>query len=274
MSGVAWLDGVFAPDASVSVHDPGLQRGLGLFETMGAWGGRLPLWERHLDRLRRSAEVCGIAARPPASLRASAEELLRRCDCAEGILRLTVTVAAGTAGVRTLLTCRPRDGRVEPLQIGRSTLRRGLGDWTASHKLTSRAFYELARQSSVAPSGQPPFDDTLIEAADGRPLETTYGNLFVAVDGRLVTPPNFGELLPGVARAALLDALGNDLVTLADIPRSALDRARPFWVTNAVYGPRLAVLPDPERPQPDPAAPDITALDARLRDAWQSLLGS
>ena len=83
---VVWLDGRIVDPAGprLAIDDPGVRWGEGLFETMRAEGGRVPLLERHLDRLRASAAALGLD--PDARPR-------RRCATA-----VAAALAAGDGG--------------------------------------------------------------------------------------------------------------------------------------------------------------------------------
>jgi branched-chain amino acid aminotransferase len=82
-----------------------------------------------------------------------------------------------------------------------------LGGWYApgyllrEHKLTSH-FHGVQGRRLAQAAG---FDDALLVAHDGRVGETTNANVALLSGGALVTPSVDG-LLPGVCRAALLDA--------------------------------------------------------------------
>ncbi len=70
----------------------------------------------------------------------------------------------------------------------------------AAHKLVERSCYDRARAQARAAG----FDDALLVDAAGYLLETTVANVFVQLGGLLVTPPDDGRILPGIARAALI----------------------------------------------------------------------
>jgi len=59
---LVYLDGRFIPaeQAMVSVFDHGFLYGDGIYETMRAYGGRIFLLDKHLSRLKRSAEAIGL----------------------------------------------------------------------------------------------------------------------------------------------------------------------------------------------------------------------
>ena len=68
MSHVAWLDGALVDpaQAALPITDPGVRWGDGLFETMRAERGQVPLLERHLERLLASCEALMIDPAPSA----------------------------------------------------------------------------------------------------------------------------------------------------------------------------------------------------------------
>src|SRR5690606_10621890 len=111
---------------------------------------------------------------------------------------------------------------------------------TAAHKSSSRLFYVLAQRLARAAGA----DEALLCAIDGAVLETEVGNLFGQLDGRWVTPPADGRLLPGVARQVLLEGLAaaGSPAEERELGLDELARAERLVVTNAVHGPRPAVL--------------------------------
>ncbi|MBV8231221.1 MAG: aminotransferase class IV, partial [Planctomycetaceae bacterium] len=81
-----WVGGRVVPDdqLSVSVLDRTFEHGLGLFETLRSWSGRATLLDRHLSRLRRSAEELGLLIDPSALPDAEAVAILLRANGVEG----------------------------------------------------------------------------------------------------------------------------------------------------------------------------------------------
>src|SRR5688500_2010559 len=76
----AWIDGAWCAASAVV---PGTQ---GAFETIGAFASGLPLWRRHLHRLRHAAARLDLPWHLPRGLRASALALLHHNG--HGVLRL------------------------------------------------------------------------------------------------------------------------------------------------------------------------------------------
>ena len=97
--------------------------------------------------------------------------------------------------------------RAAPRARARPAPADGPGGWYApgyalrEHKLTSH-FHGIQGRRLAVPAG---YDDALLVSHDGRVGEATNANIALFAGGALVTPTVDG-LLPGVCRAALLDA--------------------------------------------------------------------
>jgi branched-chain amino acid aminotransferase len=234
---VAWLDGALVEPraAALSIDDPGVRWGEGLFETMRAEAGRVALLERHLARLRASADALGLAPMPDAGrMRAAVDEALAAFGPRRARVRLIATPRP------TLLV------EVAPLDAGPATARaRSLrGAWLpddrlAEHKSLSYARHRLSQRRAEAAGA----DHALLLDARGRLGEAALASVFCAVGGDLVTAPATG-LLPGVARAVVLEALGGRQRALDEDAWRAADE---IVLTNAVRG-AVAVVEVDGRP--------------------------
>jgi para-aminobenzoate synthetase/4-amino-4-deoxychorismate lyase len=199
--------------------------GAGVFETMLVRDGRPVRVKRHLARLAASVEVLYGRSLPA------------------GTAGLVVEAAAAESGepARLRLSARPVGGRLElaivtaavgvrPLSVGLRTMTvpGGLG----AHKWVDRRLVDAFEQL-VSPD-QPLFCDL-----DGRVLEASRSNVFVVDrDGRLITPPVGGRLLPGVTRAAIMLVAGR-LGIDARVEQITVDRLRAaieVFVTGSVGG--------------------------------------
>ncbi len=241
MNGRAWIGSVegvggVVADARVAVADRAFLHGEGLFETMRVLDdGRVPLLPLHLERLADGAARFGWAAPARAVVERAVAELCVAEGMHDGVVRLTLS--AGTGAPVVVLVARPRGTRAGALRIAVVAARRDPGDPTAELKTTSRAFWALAQFEAQARGA----DEALVLSAAGTLAETTTGNLFLRIGGRLCTPARDGTFLPGVARRVLLAALGSD-ADERPIAEAELARAAAIWVTNAVHGARPAVL--------------------------------
>lgn len=262
----AWINGRFGE--RISPHDPGFLNGLGVFETIGVFGGQMPLWDAHLQRLRSGAESLGIEFEPPADLHPSAMALLAR-EPGDDVLRITLTPGPGAAaegaagegeGPTWCMTTRHRRIIDRPLRLHPASFMRHRTDPVAVIKCTSYAFHFMAAREAEAAGA----DDAILLGEDERILETTTGNIFFIRRGVLHTPKIDGGFLPGIGREALLSGLQEQGVgvekgnySLQDLRLSA-----GIFVTNAVHGPRPATLHE------QLAVP----LDSTVVAAWQAVI--
>ncbi|MCA8942296.1 MAG: aminotransferase class IV, partial [Planctomycetes bacterium] len=98
----------------------------------------------------------------------------------------------------------------------------------------------------------------------GDVLETAVGNVFFELDGELTTPRLDGRVLPGIARAWLLERAS---VVERRVSVDEIDRATACLVTNAVHGPRPAELSGF-------SAPASGSLADRWRREWETLISA
>jgi branched-subunit amino acid aminotransferase/4-amino-4-deoxychorismate lyase len=228
-------------EAAISLFDRGARDGEGLFETLRFEDGHPRFWQRHLERLVLSAAELGFPVPPsPARLAAACEELLAADGLTDAVVRITVTrgvpggrptrcgcwIEAEPLGARLWRGTRSLAARVvisrtpfEPGAIGR-------------HKTTSRLAYHLAREEARAAGA----DEALLASASGELLEGAVSNVFALIDGVLATPPLARGILPGIARAVVIEAshaLGIQAHERA-LQVADLARAQAMLLTNCV----------------------------------------
>lgn len=176
------------------------------------------LLERHLERLRESAEYFGFRC----STSDASEALARAVVAADRALRLRVLVAEdGTLRVERS-SLEPPSGVV---RVGLAKAPIDSNDVFLFHKTTRRAPYEQARSSR--------FDDCILWNSARQVTESTIANIVVEIDGRRVTPPVECGLLAGTLRAELL---ASEEIAEATITVDQLVAAPRFWLINSVRG--------------------------------------
>jgi para-aminobenzoate synthetase/4-amino-4-deoxychorismate lyase len=202
---------------AVPISRPDAARGI--FETILVRDARAVALDAHLARLGASAsDLYGTPL--PAGLRALIAAAAER---AAGDARLRVSARPGAGGrLDTALELLPLPHR-RAARLRAWTLPGGLG----AHKWADRRLIaELERHS---PGSVP-----LLVDADGYVLETTRHNVFLlGRDGLLRTPPADGRILPGVARAALLEDSDAEALE-APVGLGELHDATAVLLTNAL----------------------------------------
>lgn len=234
----AWCDGRWLAPEALPTPPAGA---IAPFETMGAAEGVVALWDRHLARLRAAAARLGLpfAPAPEPELRAAATELLLQNGHADEVLRLQLVPASG-GPPHTVMTTRSRGPLRRELRLLPTVVAPSAGEPPADLKANPRRRYDAVLQQAQDGGA----DDGIVVAADGGVLETAVGNLWLRLRGGWVTPPADGRLLPGIARAVLLERAAAAGVPIAQRPCDLgdLHAAEALAVTNAVHGPRAAAL--------------------------------
>ena len=208
-----WMDGELRDeaDACVSPFDHGLMTGDGIFETLKVYDGRPFAVRRHLDRLERSADGLSLPLRPADELRSAIGDVVAANSVGDGRVRLTVTGGPsplgserGSAGPTTLIAAtsmRPwpptTDVVVVPWPRNERGALAGLKTISYGENVVALAY---ARERDA---GEALFGNTA-----GNLCEGTGTNVFVAIGGRLVTPPLSSGCLAGVTRDLLLEVTG------------------------------------------------------------------
>ena len=247
---VVWVDGSFV---DADHRDDPASGVIAPFETMGAWAGKLPLWDRHMARLQATLLRLG-ADFDGQGLRVAAGELLQRNGHRDGVLRLVQ--APGPGGGCTTMASRARE-QTKVVRLLPTVSRRPVDAAPADWKVRPRTFYDAVLAEARAGGA----NDGIVLGDDGALLETAVGNLWLLLDDIWVTPPADGRILPGIARAVLLDAAGGPLRTVERVcDLGDLHRAVALMVSNAAHGPRPAAL----------VGATVANYDASLVARWRS----
>lgn len=243
-----------------------MTRPAALFETMGAFSGALRLWDRHEARLIASAREFGDdEIRVGDELRREAEALLRSgCDVVRLERRLPRDGAPGSfraSGRSRTDSPWGRWRRGEPVRVLPVAVDVVAHDAPSTHKGVPRTRYDLALAQARAGGA----DDGVLLGRDGTLLESAVGNLWCLLDSVWTTPPLDGRILPGIARALLLERAASVGIPTAERPLFLPDlhRADAVVLTNAVHGPVPACL----------VSATVAELDGSLRRLWRFAVG-
>jgi branched-chain amino acid aminotransferase len=234
-----WVDGavVEADQARVSVFDHGLTVGDGVFETAKVVDGVPFALTRHLDRLASSARGLGLTAPEDGVLRdAVAAALGANADAvAAGPLRLRITLTGGTsplgsdrgqAGPTLVVALAPLTAWAPTAKVVVVPWTRNERAATAGLKTTSYADNVVALAHAKAHGGS----EAVLANTAGMLCEGTGSNVFVVLDGQLVTPPLTSGCLAGVTRALVLEWTG---AVERDVPLGALLEADEVFLTSS-----------------------------------------
>ena len=258
----------FRGNAELAGIDPanrGLAYGDGVFETMRVHGGELPLWPRHLVRLREGARRLAIPLPDDAVLQSHAEAAAAGCEA--GVLKLLLTRGSGGRGYSAasateaewMLALHPLPAAAsDALQLVWCDTPLPVQPLLAGIKHCNRLEQVLARME-VDRAGA---DEGLLCDTDGQVVSATAANLLVLRGGRWLTPPLERCGVAGVLRGWLLEA---GLVTVEPLSRDAVLAADALALCNAVRG----ILPVGRLGDRNwPPHPSFDELKARLSMAY------
>jgi branched-chain amino acid aminotransferase len=207
----AWVDGrlLGSGEPVLLANDHGLTVGDGVFETAKILNGEVYALTRHLRRLGRSATGLGLPEPDTERLRRGIRELLSADGPIPfGRLRITVTGGPGplgserVAGAATqILQAVAQDPPPSSCAVIVAPWVRNERSPVAGLKTTSYAENVVALSYAKAQGAS----EALLANTRGELCEGTGSNVFVAVDGELVTPPLFSGALAGISRELLLE---------------------------------------------------------------------
>ncbi|HTL59216.1 MAG TPA: aminodeoxychorismate lyase [Candidatus Limnocylindrales bacterium] len=213
---IVFLNGQFVPEeqATVSVFDRGFLYGDGLFETMLVANGKPFRWHQHLSRFLGGAHFLKLQLPfTIEQLAASADELIRRNNISEGILRLTLSRGKGPRGYSIRAADHPtvvislhpspnrNAGSVKAWRLITSSVRIPAADPLAAFKTSNKLPQILARCEADAAG----VDEALVSNTDGWVVEGASSNLFWIQKGNVCTSPTPSGVLPGVTRAVIIE---------------------------------------------------------------------
>lgn len=234
--GAVWIDGHLrdASEATVSPFDHGLTVGDGVFETMKIVDGVAFALRRHLARLRRSAAGLGLEVPlDDAELRDAVAATIAANGLSSGRVRITVTGGVGPLGsdrggadASVIVAASPQAPWPPSASVVTVPWRRNEHSAVAGLKTTSYADNVVALRAARARGA----DEALFANTAGNLCEGTGTNVFLGLEGRLVTPPLSSGCLAGIVRELLVEAMRIDEV---DVPLDRLQDADEAFLTSS-----------------------------------------
>jgi branched-chain amino acid aminotransferase len=230
---------VEAAEATVSVLDHGLTVGDGVFETLLVRDGVPFALTRHLARLSRSLDGLGIVGPPESLLMEAVAAVVARSgpDASRARLRITVTSGTGPLGSE-------RGGSPATLVV---TLT-GATPWPATTTVASVPWVRNERSAvaglkttsyaenavALAEAHRLGASEALLADTQGRLCEGTGSNVFVVVDGEILTPSLRSGCLAGVTRELVLE-WGASIAPVreVDLPYDVVRTADEVFLTSS-----------------------------------------
>ncbi len=287
------LNGKFVPQeqATISVDDAGFQHAVGLFETMGAYHGKVFRLDAHLARLQTSAVQLGLAKELDLPALADAvNRTLSHNKLQRARVRLTVTPGP-LSMLRRGQAATPPEPTVlivpaEPTAYDPDYFTKGITaliaapavspmDPMAGHKtLAYWARLRALRQAASVGAGEAIWLNVTNHLASG-----SVSNLFLVKDQQLLTPFARGEevegalpapVLPGVVRGAILNIASEQKIPVHKRMLTVNDllEADEVFLTNSSW----LVLPVTQVEKKTIASGDVGPVTTLLRTELLSLI--
>lgn len=211
-----------------------LRPDFGIFETLRAENGRCTLLDRHLCRLKTSAQALNLPL--PDGCENQIKQYI--ADLPDGAFRVKALLASDGISLSRAVLNRLTDKQrviISPAVLpAQNYLRR--------FKTTHRALFDQAWQTAET---QGAFD-SLFFNSDGILLEGGRSNVFVKHRGQWLTPSLDLDILNGIMRQAVLDEpqkyLQTNQVIETHITQKTLQEAEEIRLSNALRGVFAAVL--------------------------------
>ncbi|HEV2804665.1 MAG TPA: aminotransferase class IV [Chthoniobacterales bacterium] len=200
-------------EAVVPVFDHGFLYGEGIYETLRTYNGRLFLYDRHLRRLRQSAQLIELPI--PFSndeLEAHIKDTIAatQLDGADAYVRVLVTRGVGELTYDLKATPKPswviivKPLPSPPPEIYQKGVKVALVDVVRNHPQSVNPRIKSNNLMNSALAAQQAAKRGAFEAVmrnyRGELTECTQSNLFIVKSGVALTPPLESGLLPGITR--------------------------------------------------------------------------
>jgi branched-chain amino acid aminotransferase len=255
--------------ATVSVLDHGLTVGDGVFETILVRDGSPFALTLHLRRLARSCTGLGIRAVDESRLREAVDAVVTGSGVSTDFSRLRITV---TSGVGPFGSDR---GDVEPTLVVTMT---AAAPWPATTTLATVPWTRNERSATaglkttsyaenaiaLAHAKRHGASEAVLADTLGRLSECTGSNVFVVVDGEVLTPSLDTGCLAGVTRELVL-TWGAEVADVREthLPYDVLRSADEVFITSSTRDVHPVVRIDDRELEPGPVT-------ARLAEVFES----
>lgn len=229
--------------AEFALNDRAANYGDAIFTTMSVEGGRIALYQRHLDRLLHNAKALGMELTDGANL---AETMRHHAQMLqEGTLKLLVSAGNGGRGyVRPNpvspslhFSTHPRPAhygqwRQHGIRLGLSPVQLAQQPLLAGLKHCNRLEQVLVKQAMQGCD----VDDVMVCDSQGHIIEASAANVFWQADGVWHTPSLTRCGVAGVMREFILAHAATQGVTVhpGDYPLAALEQADAIFLSNAL----------------------------------------
>lgn len=237
---MVWLNGSLMPlhEARISPLDHGLLVGDGVFETLVARNGQLFAVHEHWERLIHSCVIMGLKPVTEEEFTAAMQAVLEANQLPNARVRFTLTSGDGPLGSDRGDSAGTALVTSSALNTWPSTERVSLSPWPrlengALTGVKSTSYGDNVRALAHAKSRG--CGEALLANTRGELCEGTGSNVFIVLNGQLVTPPLSSGCLAGVTRKLVIHACAQIGLPCAEvaIPTSVLAECAEAFLTSS-----------------------------------------
>jgi len=229
----------------ISIRDRGLLYGDGVFRTILAINSKARHWPLHYQKLKHDCIALGITCPDAAILSNQLNDLLE--EYPDGVVKVIITRGEGERGYAPPISGKstviwdispppayPEDRAEKGIKAGYCKLRLSNQPHLAGIKHLNRLENVLAAAELIDTE----VDEGLLMDENDNVIEGTRSNLFMLLEGTLVTPDLSQCGVAGVQRDRVIDwATRNDMpLQVRDIGQEELLLADELFVVNSIIG--------------------------------------
>ncbi len=229
-----WINGALLPEdeARISPFDHGWLVGDAVFETLAIVRGMPFAARRHLRRLAYSAEHLGVALPDADMLREAMVAVAAANGLEEGRLRITVSSGTGPLGSSRGDSPPTATVAATPQPPWPTTTAVATMDWTINERSPLAGLKTVSYGANVralAEAIDTGASEAIFANTQGQLCEGTGSNIFLADQGRLITPSLASGCLAGVTRQLVIELTG---ALEKDVQLEALASADEAFLTS------------------------------------------
>lgn len=263
--GSVFVDGELLPVArmTLDLSDPGVQSGLGVFETIAVREGIPVDLDEHLARLARSASALAVPFPAAPILERQSTRIAEEVEGGFGWLKI-VLIRSGRSAVFGGPMDRAEEGR--PASAIVLPWSRSLDDPLVGVKSLNYAAFALGLEEARRRGA----DEGLWRNTRGHLVEGCSSNVFVVRGRKVFTPSASDGILAGVTRAKAIAAVRAMGLILHEgkVRMKRLDEADEIFLTSSLRAVRPLVRVDGRpvgRGEPGPVTREVAERVAALR---------
>ena len=231
--------------ADVNVMDRGFQYGDGLFETMKVVNRKIPLWQKHWQRLTKGCDILSIPLPEKSALEKDIEKIIN--DASKAVLKLMVTRGIGGRGYAVTEKLEPEvilirtDYPGYPDSHWQDGIRTRMCETRLSQQPALAGIKHMNRLEQVLARNEW-HDDNISEGimldSHDNVVEGTMSNLFLVKDGTTYTPKLNLCGVAGVMRETVLTILDEEAIPyeITHVSQAMLTSADEVFLTNSIIG--------------------------------------